>query len=68
MLSEDSIELLRSLNHADKLDAIQLLISDLVKEEADFLKSGLSYESSSPYDDSGSAELVELEEIDDERF
>lgn len=68
MLSEDSIELLRSLNHTDKLYAIQLLISDLVKEEADFLKSGLSYEGSSPYDDSGSTELVEPEEIDDERF
>ncbi|WP_309730695.1 hypothetical protein [Chamaesiphon sp. OTE_75_metabat_556] len=68
MLSGDAIELLRSLNHADKLSAIQLLISDLVKEEADFLKSGLSYESSSLYDDSGDSELVELAEIDDERF
>jgi hypothetical protein len=68
MLSGDAIELLRSLDRADKLYAIQLLISDLVKEEADFLKSGLSYESSSLYDDSGSAELAELEEIDEERF
>jgi hypothetical protein len=68
MLSGDAIELLRSLNHADKLYAIQLLISDLVKEEADFLKSGLSYESSSPYGDSGDAELVEPEEIEEERF
>jgi hypothetical protein len=50
------------------LYAIQLLISDLVKEEADFLKSGLSYESSSPYGDSGDAELVEPEEIEEERF
>jgi hypothetical protein len=68
MLSEDSIELLQSLDRADKLYAIQLLISDLVREEADFPKPGLSYESSSPYDDSGSAKLVELEKIDDERF
>lgn len=68
MLSEDSIELLRSLNHADKLYVIKLLISDLVREEAEFPKPGLSYESSSPYDDSGSAELVELEKIDDEMF
>jgi hypothetical protein len=50
------------------LYAIQLLISDLVKEEADFLKSGLSDESSSPYGDSGDAELVEPEEIEEERF
>jgi hypothetical protein len=60
MLSGDTIELLRSLNRADKLSAIQLLISDLVKEEAD--------ESSSPDDDEASdAELlVERWEIDDE--
>lgn len=68
MLSEDTIELLRSLDRADKLSAIQVLISDLVKEEADFLKSGLSYESSSPYDDFDDPKLVEPEEIDDERF
>lgn len=67
MLSEDSIELLRSLNHADKLDAIQLLISDLVQEEADLLKPVFSYESSSPYDDFRDAELVdERGEIEDE--
>ncbi|AFY96520.1 hypothetical protein [Chamaesiphon minutus] len=64
MLSGDAIELLRSLNHTDKLYAIQLLISDLVKEEAELLKSGFS----SLYDDSGDAELGELEEIDEERF
>jgi hypothetical protein len=58
MLSGDTIELLRSLNRADKLYAIQLLISDLVKEEAD--------ESSSPDDDASDAELVERWEIDDE--
>ena len=57
MLSGDVIELLRSLDRADKLSAIQLLISDLVKEEAELLKSGLSYESSSPYDDFSDAEL-----------
>jgi hypothetical protein len=67
MLSGDAIELLRSLNHADKLSAIQLLISDLVKEEAELLKSGFSYENSSPYDDFGDVELVdERSEIEDE--
>jgi hypothetical protein len=34
MLSGDAIELLRSLNHAAKLDALQLLISLLVKAAA----------------------------------
>jgi hypothetical protein len=67
MLSGHSIELLRSLNHADKLDAIQLLISDLVKEEADLIKPVFSYESSSAYDDFSDAELVdERGEIEDE--
>jgi hypothetical protein len=67
MLSEDSIELLRSLNHTDKLSAIQLLISDLIKEEADFLQSGLSDRSLSQYDRFGDTELVdERSEIEDE--
>jgi hypothetical protein len=62
MLSGDTIELLRSLNHGDKLYAIQLLISDLVKEEADF-----SSESSSPDDDASDAQLgYKREELEDE--
>jgi hypothetical protein len=67
MLSGDSIELLRSLNHTDKLYAIQLLIADLVKEEAGLQKSVFSYESSSLYNDFRDPELVdEGSEIEDE--
>jgi hypothetical protein len=67
MLSGDSIELLRSLNHTDKLYAIQLLIADLVKEEAGLQKPVFSYESSSLYNDFRDPELVdEGGEIEDE--
>jgi hypothetical protein len=50
MLSLDLIESLQSLNRADKLYAMQVLVSNLAQEETNFLKPGLAYEVSSPYD------------------
>jgi hypothetical protein len=62
VLSGNTIKLLQSLNYTGKLSAIQLLISDLVKEEADF-----SSVSSSLDDDASDAELgYEREDLEDE--
>jgi hypothetical protein len=67
MLSGDLLKLLRDLNRANKFYAIQVLISDLAKEEADLLNPDLLDESSSPYDDAGDVELIsERGELDDE--
>jgi hypothetical protein len=50
MLSIDLIKSLQNLDRADKLHAMQVLVSNLAQEEANLLKPGLAYEVSSPYD------------------
>ncbi|MBA2448366.1 MAG: hypothetical protein H0V51_10105 [Chloroflexi bacterium] len=44
------LPLLHGLNRADKLHVMQFLASELAREEAHMLKSGLAYPISSPYD------------------
>ncbi len=58
MLSGNLLKSLRDLNRADKLYAIQVLVSDLAQEEANLLQPGLPYEASSPYDSFGAAQRM----------
>jgi hypothetical protein len=58
MLSVDLIESLQSLNRADKLYAMQVLVSNLAQEETNLLKPGLVYEISSPYDSFDAAKTM----------
>jgi hypothetical protein len=58
MLSGDFLNLLRDLNRADKLYAVQVLVSDLAQEEANLLKPGLPYDISSPYDSFDAAKVM----------
>jgi hypothetical protein len=58
MLSVDLIESLQSLNRADKLYAMQVLVSNLAQEETNLLKPGLAYEISSPYDSFDAAKTM----------
>jgi hypothetical protein len=50
MVLHDLIPSLRSLTRADKLQAIQLLLADLVREEGILLASGTEYPVWSPVD------------------
>jgi hypothetical protein len=50
MLTKDLINSLQNLTRADKLQAMQVLVSTLAQEESNLLKPGLTYEVSSPYD------------------
>ncbi len=58
MLSGDLLKLLRDLNRADKLYAVQVLVSDLAGEEANLLQPGIPYDTSSPYDSFGAAKIM----------
>ncbi len=58
MLSGNLLKSLRDLNRADKLYAVQVLVSDLAQEEANLLQPGLTYEVSSPYDSFGAAKTM----------
>jgi hypothetical protein len=58
MLSTDLLKMLRELNRADKLYAVQVLVSDLAQEETNLLKSGISYDLSSPYDSFDAAKTM----------
>ncbi len=58
MLSGNLLKSLRDLNRADKLYAVQVLVSDLAQEEANLLQPGLLYEVSSPYDSFGAAQTM----------
>jgi hypothetical protein len=58
MLSGDLLKSLRDLNRADKLYAVQVLVSDLAREEANLLQPGIPYEISSPYDSFGAAKTM----------
>ena len=58
MLSGDLLKSLRDLNRADKLYAVQVLVSNLAQEEAKLLQSGIPYDISSPYDSFGAAKTM----------
>ena len=50
MVSAELLKNLRCLDRADKLYVMQVLLSDLVQEEADLVKPGQAYPIYSPYD------------------
>ncbi len=50
MIQKELVETLRALNRADKLHVMQLLVSELAREETDLIQSGLDYPVWSPYD------------------
>ena len=50
MIQKELVETLRALNRADKLHVMQLLVSELAREETDFIQPGLDYPVWSPYD------------------
>ena len=58
MQSGNLLKSLRDLNRADKLYAVQVLVSDLAQEEANLLQPGLPYEVSSPDDSFGAAQTM----------
>jgi hypothetical protein len=64
MLSGNLLKSLRDLNRADKLYAVQVLVSDLAQEEANLLQPGIPYEVSSPYDSFVGAAQTMLEFLD----
>ncbi|WP_414574931.1 hypothetical protein [Anabaena sp. CCY 9402-a] len=50
MVSSELISALRGLNRADKFHVMQILISELAKQEMDLIKPNQSYPVWSPYD------------------
>lgn len=50
MVSAELLKNLRCLDRADKLYVMQVLLSDLVQEEAELLKPGMAYPVYSPYE------------------
>ncbi len=50
MVSSDLLSILQELNRAYKLYVVPVLISELVQQESDLIKSGQSYPVWSPYD------------------
>lgn len=55
---EQLIPELRKLNRADKLRAMQVLVTDLSAEEAAWLIPGESYEIATPYDNEAAAKVL----------
>jgi len=58
MLSETLIRELRKLNRADKLRAMQVLVTELAVEEEPMLKPGETYELVTPYGNEGAAQVL----------
>lgn len=70
MLSERLVHELRKLNRADKLRAMQVLLTELAVEEDTMLISGATYEFLMPYGNEAAAqvlaELLEASKKDDQ--
>ncbi len=68
MVSIDLLSTLRELSRADKLHVMQFLISELVQQELDLLKPGMSYPVWSPYNavDAADAMLEVLKNAESE--
>lgn len=58
MLSENLIHALRALNRADKLRAMQVLVTELAVEEDALLIPGATYELSTPYGNEDAAQVL----------
>ncbi len=68
MVSMELLGTLRTLNRADKLYVMQVLISELAQQELDLLKPSMSYPVWSPYDavDAADAMLEVLENAENQ--
>ena len=58
MLSENLILELRKLNRADKLRAMQVLVTELAVEEDTLLMPGATYELLTPYGNEAAAQVL----------
>lgn len=58
MLSENLIHELRRLNRADKLRAMQVLVTELAVEEDTLLMPGATYELLMPYGNEAAAQVL----------
>ncbi len=58
MVSVELLNSLRSLNRAEKLHVLQVLVSDLAQEEMTLLSAGLAYPVWSPYDSHEAADAM----------
>lgn len=58
MLSETLVHELRKLNRADKLRAMQVLVTELAVEEEPLLMAGETYELFTPYGNEAAAQVL----------
>ena len=58
MVSTELLNMLQSLNRADKLYVIQVLVSELAQQEIDLIKQEQTYPVWSPYDASEAATIM----------
>jgi hypothetical protein len=58
MLSQKLIHELRQLNRADKLHAMQVLVTELAVEEETILMPGATYELLTPYGNEAAAQVL----------
>jgi hypothetical protein len=58
MVSPQLISTLRELSRADKLQIMQVLISDLAQQESDLIKPDQSYPVWSPYNADEAADIM----------
>ena len=65
MISRDLLDTLQHLNRADKLTVIQMLVSDLAREESEYFQNGATFDVWSPFDAPEAAnKLLQLLEDD----
>lgn len=58
MSFEELVQELRRLNRADKLRAMQVLLTDLASEENAWFVPGTTYEIATPYGNEGAAQIL----------
>lgn len=58
MISVELLNTLRALNRVEKLHVLQVLVSDLIQEEANLLRPGMPYPIWSPYEAHEAADAV----------
>lgn len=66
MLTDSLVRELRRLSHAEKLSAMQLLISELVSEEASLLREDIEYPIITPFGNEEAAKIL-LDYLEEEK-
>lgn len=71
MLSDNLVQELRRLTHAEKLRAMQLLVSELVSEDSATLQAGMEYPIFTPLGNEEAAktllDYLEAQELEDRK-